>query len=73
MFVMVVSFVGGGISEFVDASWIQPRLVNGVPTVSLLGIYPYAESLIAQGIAVAVIVLTLVTGSLLKKNKKTAQ
>ena len=73
MFVMVVSFVGGGISEFVDASWIQPRLVNGVPTVSLLGIYPYAESLIAQGIAVAVIVLTLVIGSLLKRNKKTAQ
>ena len=73
MFVMVVSFVGGGISEFVDASWIQPRLVNGVPTVSLLGIYPYAESLIAQGIAVAVIVLTLVIGSLLKRNKKTAR
>lgn len=69
MFVMVVSFVGGGISEFVDASWISPHLVEGVPTISLLGIYPYAESLIAQGIAILVILGTLAIGSAISKKK----
>ena len=67
MFVMVVAFVGGGISEFVDAGWILPKVVEGVPTISLLGVYPYAESLIAQGIAIAVILATLGIGYLLSK------
>lgn len=70
MFVMVVAFVGGGISEFVDAAWIQPKLVDGVPTISLLGIYPYAESLIAQGIAIVVIVGTLILGKALSGKKE---
>lgn len=70
MFVMVVAFVGGGISEFVDAAWIQPKLVEGVPTISLLGIYPYAESLIAQGIAIVVIVGTLILGKALSSKKE---
>lgn len=69
MFVMVVAFVGGGISEFVDAAWIQPHLVEGVPTISLLGIFPYAQSLIAQGIAILVIVSSLVLGHILSKRK----
>lgn len=70
MFVMVVAFVGGGISEFVDAAWIQPNLVEGVPTISLLGIYPYAESLIAQGIAMLVIAVSLCAGKLISGKKK---
>mgnify|MGYP002853405869 CR=1 FL=1 len=69
MFVMVIAFVGGGISEFVDAGWISPRVVNNVPTISLLGVYPYAESLIAQLIALAVVILSLVIGSAINKNK----
>ena len=70
MFVMVVAFVGGGISEFVDAGWILPRLVDGVPTISLLGIYPYAESLVAQGIAIVVIVVSLCVGKAISKRKE---
>lgn len=71
MFVMVVAFVGGGISEFVDAGWILPRVLSGVPTVSLLGIYPYAESLIAQGIALAVVLGSLALGfAISKKGEK---
>ena len=67
MFVMVVAFVGGGISEFVDAGWILPKVIEGVPTISLLGIYPYAQSLIAQGIALIVVLLSLLTGALISK------
>ncbi|WP_407427540.1 FTR1 family protein [Treponema sp.] len=70
MFVMVVSFVGGGISEFVDAAWITPKLIDGVPTISLLGIYPYAESLIAQGIAIVVILGSLCVGKILSGKKE---
>lgn len=71
MFVMVVSFVGGGISEFVDAGWISPRVINGVPTISILGIYPYAESLIGQAIALVIVILSLVLGMII--NNKTAK
>ena len=73
MFVMVIAFVGGGISEFVDAGWISPSVIEGVPTVSLLGIYPYAESLAGQAIALAVVIVSLVLGKIIsaKKNKMT--
>ena len=69
MFVMVVAFVGGGISEFVDAGWITPHVVEGVPTLSLLGVYPYAESLIAQGIALVIVIASLFIGSAISKSK----
>lgn len=69
MFVMVVSFVGGGISEFVDAGWISPHVVSGVPTISLLGVYPYAETLIAQAIALVIVILSLVLGMMINNKK----
>ncbi len=72
MFVMVIAFVGGGISEFVDAGWISPRVIEGVPTLSLLGVYPYAESLIAQGIALVVVIASLLIGNALSKAKTAA-
>ena len=69
MFVMVVSFVGGGISEFVDAGWISPKVIEGIPTISILGLFPYAETLIAQAIALVVVVTSLVIGKALSKRK----
>ena len=69
MFVMVVSFVGGGISEFIDAGWISPHVISGVPTISLLGVYPYAETLTAQAIALVIVVLSLVIGMIISNKK----
>lgn len=73
MFVMCVSFVGSGISEFVDADWFTPHILNHVPTISILGIYPYAESLIAQGIMIVIIALTLGIGYAIQRKKQDAQ
>ena len=70
MFVMVVAFVGGGISEFVDAGWISPNVIEGVPTISLLGIYPYAETLTGQGIALLVVIASLVIGKKISNKKQ---
>ncbi len=69
MFVMVVAFVGGGISEFVDAGWISPKVIEGVPTISILGLFPYAETLIAQAIALVVVIASLVLGKAISKRK----
>ncbi|MCR5046179.1 MAG: FTR1 family iron permease [Treponema sp.] len=69
MFIMVVSFVGGGISEFVDAGWIIPHVIEGFPTISILGIFPYKESLGAQAIALVVVVASLTIGLAISKNK----
>jgi len=69
MFVMVVAFVGGGISEFVDAGWITPKVLEGVPTISILGLFPYAETLIAQAIALVVVIASLVLGKAISKRK----
>ena len=69
MFVMVVAFVGGGISEFVDAGWMSPKVLEGVPTRSILGLFPYAETLIAQAIALVVVIASLVLGKAISKRK----
>ncbi|MCR4822755.1 MAG: FTR1 family iron permease [Treponema sp.] len=70
MFIMVISFVGGGISEFVDAGWILPKVIEGIPTISLLGIYPYAQSLAGQGIALLLVIASLFIGKALSKKKE---
>ncbi len=48
IFFMAFTFAGQGIMEFVEAKVIDPTLIQGMPTITFLGIYPYWESLIPQ-------------------------
>lgn len=48
MYLMAFVFAGKGILELVEAKWVHPTFIDGMPQISLLGIYPYIETLIPQ-------------------------
>ena len=50
MFLLAVSFTGGGIEALQEAEMVSMTLVEGipVPTIDLLGIYPTYETLVPQ-------------------------
>ncbi|MDR1614462.1 MAG: FTR1 family iron permease [Campylobacteraceae bacterium] len=70
IFYMSVVFAGKGIMELVEGKIIEPTLIEGVPTITWLGVYPYIESLLPQ----ILLIVGIVAGTILisKKAKKTA-
>ncbi|PID76813.1 MAG: iron permease [Deltaproteobacteria bacterium] len=48
LYLMAFVFTGKGIMEFVEGKVFEPTLVPGVPQITILGIYPYVESLLPQ-------------------------
>ena len=55
---LAVIYAGRGVHELQEAGWIGETALAGLPKVKALGLYPYLETLLAQGV-------TLVTGLLL--------
>ncbi|MDR2210050.1 MAG: FTR1 family iron permease [Spirochaetaceae bacterium] len=70
LFVMSVSFAGSGIKELQEGSVIPVTLLPFNFTVDILGIYPTLETLIPQGILLALTVAAFVFQ--IKKNKRQA-
>lgn len=70
MFIMCVAFVGNGIQEFIEGDFISVNQLKGWPTVSILGIYPCVETLLAQFLFLIPVVACLV---LQLKNHKDAR
>ncbi|HEJ7444113.1 TPA: FTR1 family iron permease [Klebsiella oxytoca] len=50
MYLMAFVFAGKGVLELVEGKLFQPTLIAGIPEISWLGIYPYVETLLPQGI-----------------------
>ncbi|WP_145522835.1 FTR1 family iron permease [Yersinia rohdei] len=50
MYLMAFVFAGKSILELIEGKLFEPTLLPGVPEISWLGIYPYLETLIPQGI-----------------------
>lgn len=65
IFYMSIVFVGKGVMELVEGKLFIPTLVNDVPTIEWLGLYPYYESIIPQ----IVMILALIIGVLIMKSK----
>ena len=55
--VLAVTIAGGAIKEFQDATVVSATHIEGVPTISLLGVYPTVETLAAQALVIAVLVI----------------
>ncbi len=68
MLLMCVAFVGSGISEFVEGDFVVPHILNGWPTVDIIGIHPYVETVLAQFLFLIPVVVGFVLQ--LTKNKK---
>ncbi|OOF87776.1 FTR1 family protein [Rodentibacter ratti] len=52
MYVMAFVFAGKSVLELIEGKLFEPTLINGIPEISWLGIYPYLETLLPQGILI---------------------
>ena len=50
IYLMAFIFAGKGMLELMEAQVFEPTLLAHMPEISLLGIYPYFETLVPQGI-----------------------
>lgn len=50
MYLMAFVFAGKGVLELIEGKLFEPTLLTGAPEIAWLGIYPYVETLIPQGI-----------------------
>jgi high-affinity iron transporter len=71
LFVMSISFAGGGIKELQEGDVIGVTPVPGVVSIDLLGIYPTVETLLPQVLLLVVAVLSLLYQ--MKKWKRTRE
>ncbi|GHU91681.1 hypothetical protein AGMMS49925_07390 [Deltaproteobacteria bacterium] len=71
MYVMSISFAGGGVKRLQVADLVPVTHVSGIATVDILGIYPTMETLLPQGalliLAVASFLFYMRKGAALKK------
>lgn len=56
LYVLAVTFAGNGMLELQEARWIIPTPVPYVPTIPWLGVFPTVETLVAQGLLLALLV-----------------
>jgi high-affinity iron transporter len=60
LYYMAFVFAGKGIADMQEGGLISTTIVPGAPRLPAIGIYPTVESLLAQGILVALLVFALV-------------
>lgn len=59
MYLMAFVFAGKGVLELIEGKLFEPTLLTGVPEIRWLGIYPYVETLIPQGVLVVAALIAL--------------
>ncbi|MGQ0286218.1 FTR1 family iron permease [Pasteurellaceae bacterium 22721_9_1] len=52
LYLMAFIFAGKSVLELIEGKLFEPTLLSNFPEISLLGIYPYVETLIPQGILI---------------------
>ncbi|MGO3357697.1 MAG: FTR1 family iron permease, partial [Bifidobacterium crudilactis] len=71
MAVMVVIFAGGGVHALIEGDIIPATYLPSVPTNDWIGLYPYAQTVIAQIVALLAVV-ALFTVSLIRQRRTRA-
>lgn len=59
LYYMALVFAGKGIAELQEADAVRRTLIPGFPHVDFIGLYPTVETLLAQGLLVALLVFAL--------------
>jgi high-affinity iron transporter len=67
MFIMSIAFVGGGIQELQEGDAIGTTMLEGFPTVPLLGIYPTVQTLTPQ---IALLALTIISMVIIRRKNR---
>ncbi|MFL5402882.1 MAG: FTR1 family protein [Gemmatimonadales bacterium] len=60
LYYMAFVFAGKGVAELQEGGFIPTTIVPGAPRLPALGVYPTVESLVVQGVLVALLLLALV-------------
>jgi high-affinity iron transporter len=60
MYIMSIAFAGGGVKELQEADVIGVTPVNFVESIDILGIYPTVETLLPQGVLLALAIASVV-------------
>ncbi|MDR1151873.1 MAG: FTR1 family iron permease, partial [Bifidobacteriaceae bacterium] len=66
--IMAVAFAGSGIKELQEGGVVSITPLDAMPSIDLLGVYPSAETLAAQAVALVLVVAGFVLG--LRKARK---
>jgi len=59
LYFMAFVFAGRGVTELQEGAWVGVTPVRGIPSSDFLGIHPTLESLAAQGVLVAALLVAL--------------
>ena len=70
LYYMAFVFAGKAVAELQEGSIVSTTIVFGAPRVPALGIYPTVESLVAQGILVALLLLALIWTFVLEPRRR---
>ncbi|BDR52267.1 iron permease [Bombiscardovia nodaiensis] len=73
MAVMVVIFAGGGVHALIEGDVLPASYLPGVPTSDWLGLYPYKESIGAQILALALVVVLFAVSWARSRGSNSAQ
>ena len=52
-------FAGKSVLELIEGKLFEPTLINDVPEISWLGVYPYVETLVPQAILILAAIFAL--------------
>jgi high-affinity iron transporter len=58
MYIMAISFAGGGVKELQEADFIAVTPVAGIDSIDILGIYPTMETLVPQAVMLVLAVFS---------------
>jgi high-affinity iron transporter len=66
MFILAISFAGGGVKELQEGGLVGVTLLDGMPMFDLLGIYPTLETLLPQFF----LIVAVIANAMYQKRKK---
>lgn len=58
MAILVIIFAGSGVHALIEGNLLPGLYLNGWPTRAFLGLYPFVETLVAQAIALLLVILS---------------
>lgn len=73
LYYLAVVFAGKGVAELQRAGWIGTTPVPGMPRIDLIGLYPTAETLAAQGVLLLCVVYALLVTARRSRREQAAR
>jgi high-affinity iron transporter len=70
MAILVVTFAGGAVHALIESTLVNGHYITGVPTNDWIGLYPYWETIIAQIVAAAVVIILFATYGIRERRKR---